>query len=185
MDWASLKDDCRTEMEWLMRHYPNELKYESNALPRAAEHAAKAGDLSMLEWIHANSDPEQSWHQELFCLMAASNGNVHVLEWAVMHDAVNRRLTGCRCKTSCRCRTPFYIYAAEGAATGGQLRALQWAVENDEDVIFPISQYKSIPNKAAQHGHWDLVDWWLQQGFPCDDVTLQCRRTRTKAPWAY
>ena len=109
-------------------------------------HAAERGWWSLVKWLHAKLHcPLDVW----ICSIAAKEGNIEVLKWAVDH--------GCRCSSS----------AFGFAALRGHLEVLKWMHSNG----FQWDEWTCCA--AAVGGHLEVLKWACLNGCPWDEST--CR----------
>ena len=71
------------------------------------------------------------------CIVAASNGHLHVLKWAIAN--------GCECD---------YAEICKGAASNGHLHVLKWVTANAFEY-----DYAQICEAAASHGQLHVLKW--------------------------
>ena len=103
------------------------------------ESAATCGDIDMLKWAKQAGCPWNDWT----CLAAAFEGHIPILQYAHKH------------------KLRIGLRAACSAASGGQVKVLQWIRCNTLDVM-PHHTTTSLCDYAAKKGQLKVVKWLVR-----------------------
>lgn len=116
--------------------------------------AALAKDQRLIKFYHkGNAD-----HACMLCTTAAQHGHLQLLQWLKDNNCLWTR-------HSCGSMAVF----------GNQLKVLQWAYANGRGV-----NDACVCSQAFQAGHYDILEWAVEKGFPGADRYLPILEWRRK-----